>query len=286
MKIAIQFGAGDRTADPGRIAHEAEARGFEGIFFPEHTHVPVDHVDFPYAGSEHRLNYTPRFLSPWVSMAWAASTTKKLKVGTCVALPAQHDAINLAKVLASLDLMTGGRVVYGFGFGWCDEEMADHGVDPKRRRATTRERMLAVDTLWSNEQASFSGEFVNFKPCFQWPKSDRARTPLLLGAQGSDQVFDHVIEYCDGWMPSARGDFLGGVARLRERAQARGRDPKTIEIDVISAQRSVELFTKFQEAGVDRVILHTPYAEVDEVLRTLDSYAEEFLSEFPGSGPD
>jgi probable F420-dependent oxidoreductase len=284
MRIAVQFGPTDQTADPGQVAHEAEARGFEGIFFPEHTHIPTDMSKFPYPGAEHRILHARRFLSPWVSMSWAAARTKTLTVGTCVGLPAEHNAINLAKSLASIDLLSNGRVVYGFGFGWHEQEMIDHGVDPKRRRATVRERMLAVKTLWRDEQAAFSGEFVDFPSCWQWPKPpEPSRVPLLLGAKGTDQVLDHVIDYCDGWMPSLRGGvevFAEAVQRLRARAADKGRDPASLELNVICADRSVAVFEALQALGVRRVILHTPYASLDEVLRTLDAYAAEFLPHF------
>jgi len=283
MKIAVQMGCTDRTADPASVAKAAEDRGFDALFFPEHTHMPVQQVDTPYTGHEQRfINYRSLY-SPLISMAWAISATTRLTVGTCVALPAQHHAINLAKSLGSLDAMSGGRVVYGFGFGWLEEEMADHGVDPKRRRATVREKMMAVKTLWRDEQASFSGEFVNFPPCWCEPKPPPGRLPIMLGAGGTDQVFDHVIEYCDGWMPPLRGDvadFLPKIDRLRQRAAEQGRDPATIPIDVISGERSVPLFEKFARAGVRRVILHLPFAGIDEVRRVLDEYLADYVSVF------
>jgi probable F420-dependent oxidoreductase len=281
MKIAVQIGATDETADPGRVAQEAESRGFDGIFFPEHTHMPVKQKPMPYAGNEERVLRFRRLFSPFISMAWAASTTKTLKIGTCVSLAAQHDPIVLAKTLASLDVMSNGRVVYGFGFGWLDEEMLDHGVDPKRRRAIVREKMLAVNELWTKDEASFSGEFVRFPACWSWPKPvQRPRPSILLGAKPTDRVFDHVIEYCDGWVPSLHDGLIGNVRRLRERAEQAGRNPATLQVDVIAHDNSFETgelsVAKLEElgsAGVQRVILPLPFGKIDEVRRRLDEHA-------------
>jgi probable F420-dependent oxidoreductase len=283
MKIAVHFGATDLTADPGEVAHEAEIRGFEGIVFPEHTHMPVGHDDSPYSGTGERMVQYRRLHSPFIAMAWAAARTRRLTIGTCVSLAGQHDAIVLAKMLASLDHMSKGRIAYGFGFGWSEQEMADHGVDPRRRRATVREKMLAVRELWSAEQPSFAGEFVSFPPSWSWPKPAH-RVPLLLGARGTEQVWDHVVEYCDGWMPSVRGDveiFAAELGRLRAKAQAAGRDPRSIAVHVVTPNRSLALFDALRGAGVDRAILHLPFGDIDEVRRRLDEYARDFLPHFP-----
>jgi probable F420-dependent oxidoreductase len=228
-----------------------------------------------------------RLYSPFIAMAWAASRTTRLSVGTCVSLPGEHDPIVLAKTLASLDAMSGGRVVYGIGFGWLEQEMRDHGVDPKRRRATLREKILAVKAIWTQEEAAFAGEFVRFPACWSWPKpKSLARLPILLGAKGTDQVFDHVIEYCDGWIPPVResvAEFGAAIRRLKARAEAAGRDPATIRIDVISREQSVARFEGFRAIGVERVILHLPFGDIDTVRRRLDDYARDYVRRFAES---
>jgi probable F420-dependent oxidoreductase len=283
VQLALHFGATDLTADPGDVAHEAEIRGFEGIVFPEHTHMPVGHEESPYSGTEERMMQYRRLHSPFIAMAWAAARTTRLTIGTCVSLAGQHDPIILAKTLASLDLLSNGRISYGFGFGWSEQEMLDHGVDPRRRRATVREKMLAVRELWTAEQPSFRGELVRFPPCWSWPKPTGA-VPLLLGAGASDQVFDHVVEYCDGWVPPVRSDldaFAVQVQRLRVRAEQAGRDPRSIEIHVVAPNRSLALFERLREAGVGRAILHLPFGDIDAVRSRLDEYARDFLPHFP-----
>jgi probable F420-dependent oxidoreductase len=281
MKIAVHFGATDQTADPGRVAHEAEIRGFEGIFFPEHTHMPVQRRDIPYPNNDERMVHYQRLYSPFTAMTWAAGATRKLTVGTCVSLPVEHDPIILAKTLASIDVMSGGRVVYGFGFGWLDEEMIDHGIDPKKRRAVTREKMLAARAIWTQDQPSFSGEHVRFPPCWCWPKPLQRPLPILLGAGGTDKVFDHVIEYCEGWMPPLHPGFLDNVKRLKSRAADAGRDPATVQVNILPRERSVKVFEQYRDAGVERVMLHLPFADIDGVRRALDAYATEFLTAFP-----
>jgi len=280
MKISVQYGPTDDVPDPGRIAYEAEIRGFHGIYFPEHTHMPVGGGDIPYSGNEERVLRYRRLHSPLVAMAWAASTTKTIKLGACVALPAQHDPIILAKTLTGLDAMSGGRIQYGFGFGWQEPEMEAHGVDPKRKRATTREKMLAVKSLWTEDEAAFDGEIYKLKPTWMWPKPPAGRIPLLLGAAGTDQVFDHIIEYCEGWMPPLRGDpkdFVAKLDYLRKRCADAGRDPKTLQIDVLSVERVPGSVEALSEAGVDSGIVHLPFGGLDVLLPALDDYAARYL---------
>ena len=264
------------------------ARGFDGLYFSEHTHEPVEDTAFAYPDAQDFLQHHKRYHSPLIGMAFAAAVTKNLKVGTCVGLPAQHDPIVLAKALASLDNMSGGRVVYGFGFGWSAAEMADHGVDPSRRRATTRDKMLAIKTLWNEEIPSYSGEFVRFPPCRSWPKPPPGRLPILLGAAGTDQVFQHVIEYCDGWMPAQNGDptaFLERLHRLRTLAKQAGRDPESLQIEISNHDPSVERYERLRDAGVHRVILHVGWGDIDATRRVLDRYAKELLQRLPLSSP-
>ncbi|MGX1701957.1 TIGR03619 family F420-dependent LLM class oxidoreductase [Microbacterium sp. NPDC055357] len=284
MKLAVHFGAHDLTADPGQVAYEAEIRGFDGIVFPEHTHMPVEHGLAPYSGTEDRMMHYRRIFNPFVAMAWAAARTTTLSIGTAVALPGEHDPIILAKTLASLDHLSKGRIVYGAGFGWSEQEMIDHGVDPKRRRAVAREKLLAVQAIWSEDEASYSGEFVNFPPAWNWPKPDSlSRVPILIGAKGTDRVFDHVVEYGHGWIPSVREDtaaFATDVARLKAKAEDAGRDPESLLIHAMAPNRSVQLLEGLREAGAHRAILHLPFAGLDDVRIRLDEYAREYLPRF------
>jgi alkanesulfonate monooxygenase SsuD/methylene tetrahydromethanopterin reductase-like flavin-dependent oxidoreductase (luciferase family) len=168
--------------------------------------------------------------------------------------------------------------------GWLAQELIDFGVNPRRKRARVREHILAMREIWSSDEPSFSGEFVTFPPMWSWPKPPGAdRVPIMMGAAASERTFDHVVEYCDGWMPSIRGDidtFATHVARLREKAQEAGRDPASLRIDVIAPFRSVELFEGFEKAGVGRVILHLPFADFDTVRQTLDEYDRDFFRHF------
>jgi probable F420-dependent oxidoreductase len=170
MQIGVTIHATDLAIGPAELACEAEARGFHSLYVPEHTHIPVSRRTPAPTGDAELADEYKRSLDPYVALAAAAAVTRTIRLGTGVALVAQHDPIALAKQLASLDLLSCGRLVLGVGYGWNHEEMENHGIDVKRRRARVREVMLAMQALWANEVAEFHGEFVRFEPSWQWPK--------------------------------------------------------------------------------------------------------------------
>ena len=170
MRLGVTIFASDLAMSPVELAREAEARGFASLYLPEHTHIPVSRRTPPPTGDAELAQEYKRSLDPWAALAAAAAVTSRIRLGTGVALVAQHDPIALAKQIATVDLLSGGRVVLGIGYGWNREEMADHGVEWKTRRARVRETMLAMQALWANEVAGFDGEFVRFEPSWQWPK--------------------------------------------------------------------------------------------------------------------
>jgi probable F420-dependent oxidoreductase len=177
MKIGITMFATDLAMDPVELACEAEARGFYSLYIPEHTHIPTSRRTPPPTGDAVLAEEYKRTLDPYIALAAASARTERIRLGTGIGLVAQHDPITFAKELATLDLLSRGRLVLGIGYGWNHEEMENHGVDVKRRREVVRETMLAMQALWTQEVASFSGEFVRFEPSWQWPKpcSSRAR---------------------------------------------------------------------------------------------------------------
>ena len=167
MKIGVTIHATDKAMHPVELAREAEARGYHSLYIPEHTHIPTSRrtpapTGTPTLGEEYL-----RSPDPYIALAAAASVTTKILLGTGIGLPAQHDPITFAKELATLDWLCNGRFVFGIGYGWNVEEMENHGIDVKRRRDIVREKMLAMEALWANEVASFSGEFVRFEPSWQ-----------------------------------------------------------------------------------------------------------------------
>ncbi|HVH19106.1 MAG TPA: TIGR03619 family F420-dependent LLM class oxidoreductase, partial [Myxococcota bacterium] len=182
MQLGITIFATDLSMDPVALAIEAEARGFHSLYVPEHTHIPTSRRTPPPTGDSVLAEEYKRTLDPYVALAAASSRTSRIRLGTGIALVAQHDPIALAKQLATLDRVSQGRLVLGVGYGWNKEEMESHGIDTKRRRAHVREVMLAMQALWSQEVAEFRGEFVRFEPCWQWPKPvQQPRPPVLLG---------------------------------------------------------------------------------------------------------
>src|SRR5438132_676954 len=191
----------DQSIRPDELAREAEERGFESIFYPEHTHIPTGRkTEWPGGGDlpeEYR-----RLHDPFIALTAAAGATDRIKLGTGICLVGQHDPIVLAKTVASVDVVSDGRFLFGVGFGWNTDEMEDHGVDPKFRRSIAREKVLAMKSLWTEEAGSFDGKYVHVPPSWSWPKPvQQPHPPILIGGAASDTVFKHVVEWADGWMP-------------------------------------------------------------------------------------
>src|SRR5688572_10973810 len=217
--------------DVPELAREAEARGFHSLYVPEHTHIPVSRRTPAPTGDAELGEEYKRSPDPLVVLAAAAAVTRRILLGTGIGLPAQHDPISLAKQIATLDRLSGGRLVYGIGYGWNLEEMEDHGIDTKRRRARVREVMLAMQELWSKEVASFSGEFVRFEPSWQWPKPvQQPRPRVLLGGAPGPILFRHIAEYGDGWLPICGAGSAPALERLWAALSSAGCDPASPHI--------------------------------------------------------
>ena len=266
--------------DVAELAREAEARGFHSLYVPEHTHIPVSRRTPPPTGDAELAEEYKRTPDPLVVLAAAAAVTQRIRLGTAIGLPAQHDAISLAKQIATLDRVSGGRFVYGIGYGWNVEEMEDHGVDPKRRRAHVREVMLAMQALWSQEVAGFSGEFVRFEPSWQWPKPlQQPRPPVLIGAAPGPTLYAHVAEFADGWIPFGGAGIRTALPELRRACEARGRDPSGLHVVPMGVFPDEGKLAYYQEQGVTECVLRLPSAPRDGVLPVLDDYARHLARE-------
>ena len=274
MKFGVMMFPTDLSIRPDELALEAEARGFESIFYPEHTHIPTSRkTEWPGGGDlpeEYR-----RLHDPFIALMAAAAATDTIKIGTGICLVGQHDPIVLAKVVASLDVLSNGRFIFGVGFGWNTDEMESHGVDPRFRRSVVREKILAMKSLWTEEVGSFDGKFVHVEPSWSWPKpAQKPHPPIVIGGAGSETVFKHVAEWADGWMPiGVRVDVAERVRAMRAFAQDAGRDPDSIEITIFGAPRSDETLEHYAESGVSRVVFGLPPAPRDVVLPALDRRA-------------
>jgi len=244
------------------------------LYVHEHTHIPTSRRTPPPTGEAVLAEEYKRTLDPFVALAAAAAVTSRLTLGTAVCLVAQHDPIVLAKEVATLDLLSGGRLVFGIGFGWNREEMENHGVDPRRRRELVREKMLAMERLWSEERASFAGELVRFEECWSWPKPARQpRPPVLLGGTAGPTLFAHIAEYGDGWMPIGGAGVGGALPALRRAMEGAGRDPAHLKVILIGTIPDPGKLDHYASIGVTEVALRLPSAPADAVLPVLDDYA-------------
>jgi len=187
----------------------------------------------------------------------------------------EHDPIVAAKSVASLDQLSGGRVVFGIGGGWNIEEMENHGAQYKTRFRLMRERVLAMKALWTEEEAQFHGAFVDFDPVWSYPKpKQRPHPPIILGGE-SDYTLRRIVEYCDGWIPRPVAGFTPRDAkeRLRRMAEAKGRDPAGLSITVFRAPADQKALDDYRTAGIEAALLEIPDLSRDEILRLLDRYA-------------
>ena len=257
---------------PAELARAVEERGFESLFVPEHTHIPTSRRS-PWPGGPDLPDMYRETLDPFLALAAAAAVTERLLLGTGICLVVERDPITTAKEVATLDLLSGGRFLFSVGGGWNREEMENHGTDPARRFAVLRERVLAMQEIWTNDEAEFHGEYVDFDPLWQWPKPVQRPHPPVLVAGNGQGTLERVLEYGDGWIPiPGRGAVpLGeGTARLRELAAERGRPP--IPVTVFGARPDPEVLDHYAAAGVDRVLFSLPSVGELEALKLLDDY--------------
>jgi probable F420-dependent oxidoreductase len=274
MQIGVFYFPTDYGIDPGELGRALEERGFESLFVCEHTHIPASRQSpFP-GGGELPKRYAHTY-DPFVALAFAAATTTRLKLGTGVLLVPQRDPIVTAKSVASLDRLSGGRFVFGIGGGWNVEEMANHGARYETRFKLMRERVLAMQALWSQHEASFAGEMVNFERVWMDPKPlQKPWPPILLGGE-TDYTLKRVAAFCDGWFPRPRAGFepATAMARLRAAEAAAGRAPGSLTATVFRAPPEAGALAQYRAAGIDRVLLEVPDLDRDGILRRLDALA-------------
>jgi probable F420-dependent oxidoreductase len=275
MKFGVSIFNTDYSIRIDELARALEERGFESLWLPEHTHIPKSRKS-PWPGGPNLPKEYWHTLDPFVSLATAAAATTRLKLATGICLVIERDPITLAKEVASLDLLSKGRFLFGIGGGWNAEEMENHGTDFTKRWRVLRERILALKEIWTKEEAEFHGEFVNFDPIWAHPKPvQKPHPPIILGVN-TPNARQRVVEYCDGWLPIAAraGDLVAGVADLRERAKRAGRDPNSLSVSVFSASTTEDALRQYQKAGAARAIFALPSAGRDEILPTLDRLAK------------
>ncbi len=274
MEVGTFYFPTDYGIDVAELAKALEERGFDSLYVPEHTHIPLSRRT-PWPGGGELPKCYSHTHDPFVALAIAAAVTKKLKVGTGILLVPQHEPIATAKAIASLDQLSGGRFIFGIGAGWNEDEMSNHGVKYATRYKQMREHVLAMKDLWTKEAASYHGEFVNFDPVWSWPKpAQRPHPPILLGGE-SDHTLRRIVEYCDGWLPRTRKGFdaAESMARLRRMAEQKGRDFKSLTVTVFGAPTNEGALDGYRKAGIQGALLSIPDLGRDDILRHLDKIA-------------
>ncbi|MGZ4705598.1 MAG: LLM class F420-dependent oxidoreductase [Acidimicrobiales bacterium] len=273
MRHGITIFATDQTIDMVTMAREVEARGFDSLYLPEHTHIPVSRITPPPTGDAELRDEYKRTLDPFISLAAAAAVTERITLGTGIALPAQREPIVTAKAIATLDLISGGRTVLGIGFGWNEDELANHGVAMGDRRAVCREHVLAMQALWRDDVAGFEGEHVTVAPSWSWPKPAAGKVPVLIGGGSGPKLFAHIAEYADGWIPVGGAGLGSAIPELQRVVADAGRDPSTLEIIPFGSLPDKGKLEHFETIGVTECVFRVPSAGADVVLPILDEWA-------------
>lgn len=276
MRFGVVLFTSDRGITPGRAAQAAEVAGFDAFYVPEHTHIPARR-DALHPRTKTRELPDDRYLrtlDPWVSLSMAAAVTSRIRLGTAVALPLEHDPIALAKTIASLDYLSGGRVLLGVGFGWNTDELADHGVPAGKRRTVLREYLEAMKALWSQDEASYFGEFVSFRESWAWPKpAQRPRVPIVVGAGGTRQTFAWIARSADGWMTTPGETELDTkVGLLRQAWRDAGRDGLPT-VTALAGRPDPYLLAHWDQIGITDVAFGMPDRSEEEVLGYLTRLA-------------
>ncbi len=276
MQLGVFSFNPDYGTRPDELARSLEERGFDSIWLGEHTHIPVSRQT-PYpAGGELPKQYS-HMRDPFVSLTAAAAVTQNLKLATGVCLVIERDPLTTAKEVATLDELSGGRVIFGIGGGWNAEEMENHGTEFGQRWKVLRERVAAMKALWTQDEASYHGEFVQFDPVWSFPKPAQQPHPPVVFGGGTALGRRRVVEYCDGWAPIdlLLDDVAGALADLRERASRAGRDPDALEISMFCWDPPDRARLEYyRELGIQRAVLFLPVDDRDAELPFLDRYAE------------
>jgi len=273
MKYGIAMFPTDYAIQADELAREMEARGFESLWLPEHTHIPASRRS-PWPGGGDLPREYWHTLDPFVALGAAAAVTKTLMLGTGICLVIERDPITLAKEVASLDHISRGRVLFGIGGGWNAEEMEHHGTPFAERWKILRERIAAMKAIWTQDEAEFHGKYVNFDKLWSYPKPvQKPHPPILMGGAGP-HARQRAADFDGHWMPIVGRDSIEeGLADLRQRAEKAGRDPATVTVSLFGARPDEAKLSAWRDVGVHRALFNLPSAGRDEVLPLLDKYA-------------
>jgi probable F420-dependent oxidoreductase len=285
MKVGIMT----VSVDVAALAQRSEALGFDSFWVPEHTATPVHiapkttayRLHLEADGTPQPLYCSGKFVDPFIALAWASAVTQTIKLGTGVCLVPEHHPLLLAKQVATLDNFSGGRFLFGIGAGWLNEETEIMGGDFAHRWGQTREAILAMKALWSQEAAEFHGKYYDFPPVISFPKSvQQPHPPIYIGAFGMGNVFRRVVTYGNAWMPwlFTPEQIRQGHAILNGLARDAGRDPQSIEVVAIPVPAKPDAFKAYEEAGADAVVVVLMPAPEKEMVRELEQIAQKVLA--------
>ncbi|MGD0438843.1 MAG: LLM class F420-dependent oxidoreductase [Bryobacteraceae bacterium] len=278
----MQFGAAifftDYSISPGDLGRALESRGFESLWAAEHSHIPMSRKS-PWGGGGDLPKQYYDVMDPFVTLAAAASVTTKLLLGTGVCLVNQRDPIQTAKLVASIDQISGGRFLFGIGNGWNQDEMENHGTVFATRHKLVRERIEAMKAIWTETKAEYHGEFVNFDPMMAWPKPVRKPHPPVIVGGAFPYAARRAVRYGDGWIPLAGratqyGDVFEYVPKFRDMLKEAGRDPATFPISLFGSTEDPDVLNRYRDLGVVRIVVALPAAKEDVVLPILDKWAK------------
>ena len=280
MDYGVMMYPSDFSMPPGEFARAVEERGFQALVFPEHTHIPASRLTPAPGGGELPAIYA-HGLDPYVALTAAAMSTTRLRIGTGVSLVVERDPISLAKSVASVDHLSGGRFLFGIGGGWNREEMANHGTDYATRWSLLRERIEAMKAIWTQDEATYHGQFVNFERIWSWPKPvQKPHPPILVGGDGP-RTLERVVRYGDEWMPIVRpgGRYGDRIRALQEMAAKAGRGPIPVSLFCLSS--TPDSVDEYRRDGVSRIFFAVSSAGADKVLPRLDRLAA-LMRQFEG----
>jgi probable F420-dependent oxidoreductase len=276
LKFGVSMFFTDYSMGPGELGVALEERGFESVWAPEHSNIPLTRKSpFPAGGDLPKKYYDT--MDPFVTLTAAAMATKKLMVGTGVCLVAQRDPIQTAKLVASIDQVSGGRFLFGIGNGWNQDEMENHGTVFATRHKKARENIEAMKEIWTKSKAEYHGEFVNFDPMMTWPKPVQKPHPQVIVGGAFPYSARRAIRYGDGWIPqAARGGYkeiADMIPEFRKMAEEAGRDPASIAITVWFPRREADLMKRYEDLGVERVVFNVESEKADTALPVIDEIA-------------
>ncbi|MEM7271595.1 MAG: LLM class F420-dependent oxidoreductase [Actinomycetota bacterium] len=276
MELGLLIFPTDQTIDPVELGRATEDLGYDSLWFPEHSHIPSDRTT-PWGGVEGApplAEHYWRTLDQFAALSAVAAVTERIKLGTGICLVAQRDPIWTAKQVATVDRISNGRLIFGVGYGWNVEEMANHGLAFKSRRARLRDNVLLMKQLWTEDEAGYDGEHATMTPSWAWPKpTQQPHPPVVMGGAAGPKTAAHIAEFCDGWMPLAGRHHLERWSEIEKACEAIGRDPATVELSVFGARPDPAGLEELAAAGVRRALFPLPQGTRDEVLAKAEAWS-------------